>query len=271
MLSITTDYIQDNGSPEPYLRRIAEAGFSHIHWCHHWNSDFVYSNHEIRQIARWLQAYSLQLNDVHASAGVEKAWLSVREYERLAGIELVKNRISMAARLAGDVIIIHVPAEPEPPEEKPIFWRRLQQSLDALEPFAKAHGVRLALENLSNNNFDTIDKLFARYGPDYLGLCYDSGHANIGGNFMDRLEPLKERLIALHLHDNDGRKDQHRLPFSGTIDWARLARLIAESAYTKCVNLEVSIRHTGLEDEQVFLEKAYAAGSTLTGMIDEHK
>jgi hypothetical protein len=35
-LSINTDYLTDKLSPEPCLRRIADAGFTHIHWCHHW-------------------------------------------------------------------------------------------------------------------------------------------------------------------------------------------------------------------------------------------
>ena len=102
MLSITTDYVQDFGSPGPYLKRIAEAGFSHIHWCHHWHTDFVYSDPEVDQIAAWMHDYSLQLCDLHASAGVEKSWTSSREYERLAGVELVKNRIAMAARLESE-------------------------------------------------------------------------------------------------------------------------------------------------------------------------
>ena len=43
MLSITTDYAKDVGDPSPYLRSIAEAGFSHLHWCHQWNTDFLYA------------------------------------------------------------------------------------------------------------------------------------------------------------------------------------------------------------------------------------
>ncbi|MDH3675082.1 MAG: TIM barrel protein, partial [Anaerolineae bacterium] len=102
-------------------------------------------------------------------------------------------------------------------------------------------------------------------------LCCDSGHANIGGDRMDRLEPLKDRLLAVHLHDNDGASDQHNLPFDGTIDWSRLARLIAESSYAKCVNLEVKIHNTGIEEEPIFLQKAFETGTTLTSMIEKYR
>ncbi len=270
MLSITSDYVKSTGNPAPYLRRIAEAGFSHIHWCHHWNTDFMYSDSEIDQIGQWFQEYGLQLNDLHASDGQEKFWVSSEEYRRQAGVELVKNRINMAAKLGSDVIIMHVHAEPRQEEFNQIYWVQLQKSLDEIEPYARKRGVRVAAENLGYN-FDTLDKLFTKYNPDYIGLCYDSSHANIAGDRMGRMEPHKERLISIHLNDTDGASDQHKLPFTGTVDWSRLTRIIAESTYTKCVNLEVTIHNTGIEDEPVFLKKAFESATTLARMIDEHR
>ena len=83
MLSVTTDYVTSTGDPSPYLRRIADAGFSHLHWCHQWNTDFLYSKWEIYQIERWLKDFGLKLLDLHASVGPEKSWCSEKEYERL--------------------------------------------------------------------------------------------------------------------------------------------------------------------------------------------
>jgi sugar phosphate isomerase/epimerase len=51
------------------------------------------------------------LLDLHGSIGPEKNWASQREYERLAGVELVQNRIEMTAQLGGKVIVMHVPNE----------------------------------------------------------------------------------------------------------------------------------------------------------------
>ena len=41
MLSITSDYFQSAGDALPYLQRIAEAGFTHVHWCHEWATDYI--------------------------------------------------------------------------------------------------------------------------------------------------------------------------------------------------------------------------------------
>jgi len=259
-LSVTTDYVKDTGDPSPYLRRIAAAGFTHLHWCHQWNTDFLYSEWEIEQIAQWLEEFGLRLLDLHGSAGREKKWSSPREYERMAGVELVKNRIDMTSRLGGDVVIMHVPPEPgcEP----------LRRSLAEIEEFARARRVRIAIEN---GNFDAVTQVLDEHSPDYLGLCYDSGHANVEENGMDRLEPLKDRLISVHLNDNDGVDSNHSLLFSGTADWSRLARIMAESSYLKCPSMEILMSSSGIGDEDEFLERAFQTGSRFAGMLDERR
>lgn len=271
MLSIATDYVAGRGCPEPYLRPLAEAGFFHIHWTHHFNTDFVYADCEIEQIASWLDEYGLKVNDLHASAGVEKNWISPLEYERLAGVELVRNRISMTAKLSSDVIVMHIPVEPQDSGENETFWTQIKKSLDVIEPYARDHGVRIAIENLYPDNWQTLEKILSKYGPDYIGLCYDSGHGNLDicSDGLDSLDRLKDRLISIHLNDNDGSGDQHNPLFSGTVDWARLARILAESSYTKCTNMEITIHHSGIKDARIFLEKALETGMTFARMVDE--
>lgn len=288
-LSITTDYVIDHGDPEPSLRAIAEAGFSHIHWCHHWRSDFLYADSEVEQIGRWLKEYNLLLNDVHGSEGIEKFWYSPKEYARLAGVELVQNRIDFTARLGGDAIVMHVYPDSVAPELAPynaIAWDQLRRTLDELQPYALERGIRIAVENLidfagvdanavpvqdATDNFDRIEALYALYPPEFLALCYDSGHANLGYDRMERLDGVKERLCVLHLHDNDGTGDNHRLPFQDTIRWDRLADLLAASPYNKPLSFEVSIRKTGIENESAFLAQAFETASRFASMVDARR
>jgi len=271
MLSLTSDYVTDRGDPEPYLRLMAEAGFTHVHWCHHWRSDFLYADSEIAQIGRWLDAYHLRLIDVHGSEGVEKFWYAPQEYARLAGVELVKNRIDLAARLGGDAVVMHV----YPPTLHPDFasfnellFDQIRRSLDDIETYARERNVRIALENLidfpaieagvvdavhATDNADLIGRLLSIYDPAFLGFCFDSGHAMLGWDRVVRFAPFFERLIALHLHDNDGISDQHLPLYTGVVDWERIARLIAASPYAKPLTFELSIRHTGFQEPESFL------------------
>lgn len=271
MTSIATDYRQDTGSPQPFLRAIAEAGFTHVHWCHHWCTDFLYSAPEIDQIHRWLSELGLAVTDLHASAGKEKAWASPLEYERLAGVELVANRLEMSARLGCDVAVLHIPLQPEEHAAAGPYWERVRRSLDALQTHSARTGVRIALENGGKPaSWLPLKQVFAEYPAEFIGLCYDCGHGNMSGDGLDRLEEHLDRLICIHLHDNDGSGDQHGMPFSGTVEWERLTRLIAQSGYSKWVNLELSQARSGYEDERQFLLDAQAVAQRLTGMIEAH-
>jgi sugar phosphate isomerase/epimerase len=257
MLSLTTDYANvDKGDPSPYLRRIAEAGFTHVHWCHHWNTDFIYSRSEIEQIGRWLDEYGLRLLDLHATVGPEKNWASPEEYQRLAGVEVVRNRLEMTARLGGDAIVMHFPAV--------AGWEPLRRSLDELRPAVASTGTRIALEN---GSMATAAAWLAEYEPEMLGLCYDSGHGNLVADGLDMLDRLRDRLICVHLHDNDGTSDQHNLIFSGTVNWERLAGILARSSYRKPVSSESNMARSGITVETEFLNRAYQAGTRLAGMI----
>ena len=258
MLSLTSDYAAGTGDPSPYIRAIGEAGFTHTHWCHQWNTDFLYSKWEIEQIGLWLEEAGVKLLDLHASHGNEKSWVSEKEYERLSGVELVKNRIDMTATLGGDVIILHHTSVPGPPP--------LKKSLDELEDFARKHSVRIALEN---GSFDSIEWALEHYDADYVGVCYDCGHGNMVDDGLDRLDKIKDRLISVHLHDNDGVSDQHQPPFMGTVDWPRLAQIIAASSYTKCVSMESATRAAGLDTEEEFLKMCFENGTRFSEMIEE--
>jgi len=138
-LSVTTDYARDTGDPSPHLRRIAEAGFTHVHWCHQWNTDFFIPslNRPDSRVARRLQ---LEGSRFARSIGPEKNWASACEYERQAGVELVRNRIEMTARLGADVIIMHIPSGNDS--------QPLRLSLAELEPYARSLGVRIAIETV---------------------------------------------------------------------------------------------------------------------------
>ena len=236
------------------MRHIAAAGWRWVHWCHQWDSDFLYGPHELAQIERWLAEFGLRVLDIHGSAGQEKSWGSPQEYERLAGVDLVINRVEMASRLGCGVVIMHAPDIPADPAAGTAAWDRFRRSLDEVEPHCRRRGVRLALENMPRDNFDTLGRVLACYGPDFVGICYDSGHGQIAGNGLDRLEAISSRLIATHLNDNDGKGDIHQPLFAGKVDWPRLASILGTSGYDRqTMTVEAVIKDSGIDDDAAFL------------------
>lgn len=251
-LAINTDIISSKGDPEQILRLISEAGFTHLHWCHHWASDFAYCEYEWAHIEKLLQKYDLRLLDIHGSANCEKCWWSPMEYCRKAGVLLVKNRAEMLARLQGTgSLMMHIPslrygATPEQDTAAVKLFDQVRKSIDDLLPDLEKLHVRLAIENNGNDTFEHIGILMKEYPAELVGITYDSGHGNAGtGQGLDNLEKWKHRLMALHLNDNSGTGDPHQPPFMGTVDWERVAKILAESSYSHdCLSFEVTIRNT---------------------------
>jgi sugar phosphate isomerase/epimerase len=112
--------------------------------------------------------------------------------------------------------------------------------------------------------------VLAEYSPNEIGICYDSGHGNIMGDGLDFLEEVKDRLLVLHLNDNDSTGDQHKLLFSATVDWERIAGIIAASTYNKPLSMELSVRYSGIEDMFDFLAQAMTTGKIFSQMVEVH-
>ena len=266
-LAMATDYAGDTGNPEPALTRIAQAGFRHIQWIHHWRHDFIYTPPEIAHVEQLLDKLGLSLYDIHAPAGAEKNWYSPVEYQRLAGVEIVKNRVDMCSVLGGRVVVVHAPPMRSGNRDA---WSQLRKSLGELEEYCTTRSVRIAIENRAGDKFVGLRELFSEYGPEFLGLCYDSGHGNVGGMGLHHLDSVKERLISIHLHDNDGKSDQHLPVFAGTVDWDGLLRVVAQSPYDQFLTIETEMRRSGMDDEALFLEGAYADGLRLLAIMRDH-
>ena len=260
-VSITTDFDGSHGDPGRALRLLAENGVRHIMWCHEWNTDHLYSDRELAYLAGLLKQTGVRLLDIHGSdggaSGEISSWYSPCETYRESGVELVRNRLRMMAMLHGEgSLVMHVPFLRDTFTKEQIEgdyganrkFDALRRSLDTLVPECQALGVPLALENMPEDNWVFLETILKEYPADVVGLCYDSGHGNISWSEtppigLEKIEAHKERLFALHLHDNDGHGDQHQPPFFGTIDWERLIRIVdASPSCVRPLNFELSYR-----------------------------
>ena len=125
-----------------------------------------------------------------------------------------------------------------------------------LIPIAKKHGVKICLENLfvrtarhvvegcccdPDEAIDYIDTLNAEAGVDMFGFCFDLGHANITNiNFRDFIRKLGKRIMLVHLHDNDGVEDMHRIPMTLLrTDWEGLIAGLRDIGYRGPLDFEI--------------------------------
>jgi sugar phosphate isomerase/epimerase len=296
--SINTDYLNDQNDWPEIIRQvenIAKAGFTHVQWIHDWQGDYLYSKSEMYFVRDLLRSLGLNCHTLHASEGgvryipdpkgpgsfqsryrisknVRKDYTSTREFIRLAGVDLIKNRIELSSLIGASAIVLHMELPhgmfEENPEDKKEYYRLVFKSLDEIEGFAKNAGVKIAVENLpcapQKYTDECFGMLFDRYDEDYMGICFDSGHATLTcpDNYCYFLEKYQSRLLVLHLQDTDGLPgkrpenemeillhDRHWVPFSGVNDWDRIAKLIAGSRADLPADFEVVLSASGPEEE----------------------
>lgn len=287
-LGINTDFQGEFDKIEDIencLRLIAQAGFTHMHWCFEWDGDYIYAESEMRQIREWMERYGLRAKSLHASKGsrrgveritahYRKDYTSPVEYNRIAGVEQIKNRVELAHVLGATEIVLHMYLPyrdfAEAPGAKEAFYETVYRSLDELQPFCREKKVRICIENLfeapGELQIEQFDRLFARYPADFLGLCLDTGHANLvwgGGLVKELVERFSDRLYSIHMHDNKGWGDEsgcndaHALPGEGNIDWKALMEALKKTAYEQPWVLEVN--KPSCEGAEAFLERAVKA------------
>jgi hypothetical protein len=87
-------------------------------------------------------------------------------------------------------------------------------------------GVGCILENklphlLFANTSDLL-WILATMDTGEMGVCLDTGHANLTGDIYSIMHKLSRHLRMVHAHDNHGNGDEHLPPGKGYIDWSRV-------------------------------------------------
>lgn len=77
-------------------------------------------------------------------------------------------------------------------------------------------------------------------GERLFGICLDTGHLLLAGvDIENTIMELGENFVALHIHDNDGRDDQHNAPYvGGILQWDRFIRGLKNSGYQGNLSFE---------------------------------
>ncbi|MFQ5815695.1 MAG: sugar phosphate isomerase/epimerase family protein [Candidatus Hydrothermarchaeaceae archaeon] len=112
-------------------------------------------------------------------------------------------------------------------------------SLKEVKRRAENLGVVLCAENYDLATFD-LDE-FRRILDTGVGFLWDIGHANMRlvreEDILSFLE-FKAKLSHVHVHDNDGRDDQHLPIGAGRIDWKLVLKEL-KRVYDGTITLEI--------------------------------
>jgi sugar phosphate isomerase/epimerase len=193
-------------------------------------SHFNYHSADVvREIAGTLRDQNLTLHALHSPAERDfnpmhesSAPLSICDPERvrrLEAVDEVKRALDVAEYMPFRFLVQHVGSSRDTLDER--RFDAAFSSLEHLHIFAKARGVTLALENTPGELATPahLRQFIIDTRLTGLRLCFDIGHAHIGDGVQASLEAMREFLVTSHIHDNHGMKDEHLLPYEGTIEW----------------------------------------------------
>jgi sugar phosphate isomerase/epimerase len=152
---------------------------------------------------------------------------SENSHIRNAVLESYKDSILFAAMLEASHVVIHPGYRSDPHFSAATARSRARESLGELLDFNRQYGRLLLVENIGSPSASIFTQdeyaTFLDDFPSELGYIVDIGHAFLNGwDIPALLDGIKERLFALHLHDNDGKRDAHLALGEGSIDWPRI-------------------------------------------------
>lgn len=205
---------------------IRDAGFTSVLlW---WGGEFDREPGEYLTHPALARSYGLKVENVHLPYLYANELWTGGAFEKLL-LDGIRN----CAEQDVPVLVAHVSEGEFPPRPTPRGIDTLLRAADLCERL----NVRLALENVRGP--EHLDYALSHVDSDKLGFCYDIGHSRVvHGREHPLLTRYADRLMALHLHDNNGSGDQHRLPFDGDVDWESFARILPQTSYRGILTLE---------------------------------
>ncbi len=106
---------------------------------------------------------------------------------------------------------------------------------------ARETTASIAIENVFEEDPSTLEDLIKEIDSDRFGICLDTGHFHLFSKspLTEWIDRLGHRLIEVHIHDNNGTKDEHLTIGDGTIDFDFFFRLLKGFPNMPLLTIEV--------------------------------
>ena len=196
----------------------------------------------IADMGHWFRDSELKLHALHSPMYTDEIWgrsgpqshINITERkkaDRIKWVDEIKRALEVAEVVPYRYLVQHIGVGGQ--EYSDYAVEAAFSSLDELGVFARQRGVEILIENIPNE-LSTAERLnlFSEITHLKLNYVFDTGHANMATGVASEFELMKARIRSLHVHDNDGKDDQHLAPMAegGTIDWVSTMDLLRSRA-----------------------------------------
>lgn len=147
---------------------------------------------------------------------------------REASLEETIANIDAAVEIGAKVVTVHPGLSSMAVgglEQRAVGYAK--ESMRALDRYVSGMDVTLAIENMPSMPFflgRSAEQLGQIVDGTDLGVCFDIGHANTTGQIDAMIDSLGDRIVNIHIHDNNGQKDEHLTIGDGEIDFQHVIR-----------------------------------------------
>ena len=207
-------------------------------------------------------------------------WNNYKSFEDYILMPTIRG-IEICSEMGCKTAVIH-PYYGDDPEDT---WKGNIEFICKLLPVLENCGVKLALENVyahdGKNYLDSyvaypqqLMKYIEYFDSDYIGICLDTGHANIFGiDVVAAVKLFGKKLFALHTNANAG-EDQHAIPMTvpgwlDKVDYELMAQTLAEVGYEGTMNFEITSGNTFKFAKCEYINYAAAVARHLADIFDK--
>ncbi len=248
-------------SAEESFKMIKATGFDNVLlW---WGDEFDHQIGKKELMPDMARAEGLYIENVHMTfARANALWENSDETE--TAVNEYISCIKSCGQYDIPTMVVHLSKGMNPPE----ISEHGIENIKKLIGYAEKHNVNFAIENIERNDY--TEYILENVKSDKLKLCYDSGHDKC---FIDSgfLEKHADKIVTLHLHDNDGTSDHHMIPGDSDINWTKIVKSLNKANYKGAITLECANNghdiYKGIGPEE-FLEKAYQSAKKLVTMME---
>ncbi|MBL7170597.1 MAG: sugar phosphate isomerase/epimerase [Candidatus Omnitrophica bacterium] len=255
-LAVSTFIFEDKPLSLKELKQIKEAGFSLIEvWGRKPHFDFT-NPKAVKKIKSSINSLGIKVASFHAPFGEAYDLSSCDKDIRRGAVKEIIHSAEVLEELGGARLIIHGGIRVNEGENRQPLISNLKTSLEEILKICEGKKKVLVLENMLPGRVgDTAEEVWEianSFKSIYIGICLDTGHANIGGDLIETIKKFQSRLVTLHVSDNSGERDDHHLPGEGSINWPEFLAALAQGSYDGPFMYELVKR----EDNLAILRKA---------------
>lgn len=244
---------------EERAKMIKDAGFNCVITSN--DKKFNHQNGTLEKEVNIFKKYGLKPSTLHmAYDNNDLPYFFLKGFRGNKMERRLSNEVRLAKKYGFSCVIVHLGGLPSD-----VGVERLKRVLKVCHE----QDTPIAIENLDYN--DTFFDVFKKIDDPYLKFCWDIGHNNCFSHGFDFIKEYGDKLIALHIHDNDGVHDLHTLNQFGTINWKKVAKQLASLDRDISLDYEIRVSPMAEKDEESFLKIVYEQACELENLIKKER